>query len=272
MSRAEELRRLHHGPILVLPNVWDAGSALLVAALPGCRALATTSSGVAASLGYPDSERIPAEEMLAAVGRIARAVDLPVTADLKAGYGDPAATARAAVAAGVAGLNLEDKAGPPEEHAERIRAVRDEVGEELVVNARTDVFLEGTGGVDEAIERGNAYLAAGADCVFPIGVSERAAIAQLAEQIDGPVNVLATVGTPPIAELEALGVARVAFGSGLTRAAYGAAYGAAVRAAREVLEDGSYGWLEAATPSPELSRLLDGSATMNAASRGGAVR
>lgn len=265
---ADELRRLHRGPILVLPNVWDVGSALLVASLPGCRALATTSSGVAASLGYPDGERIPANEMLAAVGRIARAVDVPVTADLEAGYGDPAATARAAVAAGVAGLNLEDKAGPPEEHIERIRAVRAEVGQELVVNARTDVLLEGTGGVDEAVARGNAYLAAGADCIFPIGVSDRAAIAALAERIDGPINVLAGSGTPPIAELERLGVARVTFGSGLTRAAYGAA----VRAARELLEDGSYGWLEGATTWPELSRLLDGSATINAASRGGAAR
>ncbi len=268
-ARADELRRLHRTPpILVLPNVWDVGSALLVAALPGCRALATTSSGVAASLGYPDGERIPAEEMLAVVGRIAQAVDVPVTADLEAGYGDPAATARAAVAAGVAGLNLEDKAGPPEEHAERIRAVRAAVGKALVINARTDVFLEGTGGVDEAVERGNAYLAAGAECVFPIGVSERAAIAALSERIDGPVNILAGSATPPIAELASLGVARVTFGSGLTRAAYGAA----VRAARELLDEGSYSWLEGAAPWPELSRLLEGSATMNAASRGGAAR
>ena len=267
-ARAEELRRLHRGPILVLPNVWDAGSALLVAALLGCRALATTSSGVAASLGYPDGERIPAAEMLAAVARIAQAVELPVTADLEAGYGDPAATARAAVEAGIAGLNLEDKAGPPEAHVERIRAVRAEVGEALVVNARTDVFLERTGGVDDAVERANAYLAAGADCTFPIGVSDRDTIAELAKRIDGPVNVLAGVGTPPIAELEALGVARVTFGSGLTRAAYGAA----VRGAREAFEDGTYGWLEPATPWPELSRLLESSATMNAASRGGAVR
>lgn len=266
-DRSDELRALHK-PVLVLPNVWDVGSALLVAALPGCRALATTSSGVAASLGYPDGERIPAAEMLAAVGRIAQAVEVPVSADLEAGYGDPVATARAAVDAGVAGLNLEDKAGPADEHVERIRAVRAEVGDELVVNARIDVFLHGTGGVEDAVERGNAYLDAGADCVFPIGVSEGAAIARLAAGIDGPVNVLAGAGTPPIAELEAMGVARVTFGSGLTRAAYGAA----VRGATEALEDGTYGWLEAATPWPELSRLLEGFATMNAASRGGAAR
>ena len=265
---SDELRRLHGGPILVMPNVWDVGSALLVASLPGCRALATTSSGVAASLGYPDGERIPAAEMIEAVGRIARAVGMPVTADLEAGYGDPAATARAAVDAGLAGMNLEDKAGPADEHVERIRAVRAEVGEELVLNARIDVFLHGTGGIDEAVERGNAYLAAGADCVFPIGVADSAAIARLAAEIDGPLNVLASTGTPSTAELETLGVARVTFGSGLTRAAYGAT----VRAAREVLEDGTYGWLEAASPWPELSRLLEGSATMNAASRGGAAR
>lgn len=267
-ARAERLRGLHRGPILVLPNVWDVGSALVVAALPGCRALATTSSGVAASLGYPDGERIPADEMLAAVDRIARAVDLPVTADLEAGYGDPAATARVAVAAGVAGLNLEDKAGPVEEHVERIRAVRATVGDALVINARTDVFLEGTGGVDEAVARANAYLAAGADCAFPIGVSDGATIAELAGRIDGPINVLAGVGSPPIAELEAMGVARVTFGSGLARAAYAAAVGAA----SELLTEGTYRSLESATPWPELSRLLERSATINAASRGGAVR
>jgi 2-methylisocitrate lyase-like PEP mutase family enzyme len=222
---------------------------------------------VAASLGYPDGERIPVEEMLAVVGRIARAVDVPVSADLEAGYGDPAATARAAVEAGVAGLNLEDKAGPREEHVERIRAVRAEVGEELVLNARIDVFLHGTD-LDDAVARATAYLAAGADCTFPIGVTDRATIAALAERIEGPVNVLAGPGAPPIAELEGLGVARVTFGSGLTRAAYGAA----VRAARELLTDGTYGGLDDATSWPELSQMLERSATMNAASRGGAVR
>ena len=268
MTRAEELRRLHHGSILVLPNVWDVASAVLVASIPGCRALATTSSGVAASLGYPDGELIPAAEMLAAVARIARAVELPVTADLEAGYGDPVQTARSAVDSGVAGLNLEDQAGSPDEHVERIRAIRAEIGVALVLNARIDVFLLGTGGVDEAVERGNAYLAAGADCTFPIGVAEKAAIAELAARINGPVNVLAGLGTPPIADLEALGVARVTFGSGLTRAAYTAA----VRAAEEVLSDGTYGWLGGAVSHAELSRKLEASATINAASRGGAAR
>ena len=268
MSRAAELRRLHHGTILVLPNVWDVASAAFVASVPGCRALATTSSGVAASLGYPDGERIPAAEMLAAVTRIAAAADLPVTADLEAGYGDPVATARAAIAAGVAGMNLEDQACPADEHVERIKAIRAEVGDAIVLNARIDVFLHGTGDVDEAVERANAYLAAGADCTFPIGVSEKATIAQLAERIDGPVNVLATAGTPPVSELEELGVARVTFGSGLTRAAYGAA----VRAAHEALSDGTYGWLEGAVPQLEVSQSPRASATIDAASRGGAVR
>lgn len=253
MSRADALRRIHRGPILVLPNVWDVGSAVLVAVLPGCRALATTSSGVAASLGFPDGEQIPAAEMLAAVARIARAVELPVSADLESGYGDPAATARAAVDAGLAGLNLEDGAGSPEEHVERIRAVRAEVGDELVVNARVDVLLHGTGGIDEVVERANAYLAAGADCAFPIGVSDGAAIGELAARIDGPVNVLAGADTPPIAELERLGVARVTFGSGLTRAAYTAPE----RAASEALGEGTYSWLDGAVSHSELSRLLD---------------
>lgn len=253
MSRAEELRRLHRGAILVLPNVWDVGSALLVAQVPGCRALATTSSGVAASLGYPDGERIPAAEMLEAVARIARAVRLPVTADLEGGYGDAPGTARAAVEAGLAGLNLEDAAGPADDHVERIRAVRAEVGDELVVNARVDLLLHGTGDLDDTVERANAYLAAGADCAFPIGVSDAAAIGELAARIDGPLNVLAGAGTPPVAELERLGVARVTFGSGLTRAAYTAA----VHAAREALGDGTYRFLDGVVSHGELSQLLE---------------
>jgi 2-methylisocitrate lyase-like PEP mutase family enzyme len=208
--------------MLVLQNAWDVTSATMFAGLEGCRALATSSAAIAEAHGYPDGERIPREEMLDVVARIARAVDVPVTADPEAGYGDPAATAEGAIEAGAVGLNLEDGMGPVEEHMTRIRVVRavaEERGVPLVINARTDVFLHGDGDVDEAVRRGNAYLEAGADCVFPIMVEEAEAIRRLAAEIRGPINVLHRQGIPSVAELERLGVARVSVGSGLYRAA-----------------------------------------------------
>jgi 2-methylisocitrate lyase-like PEP mutase family enzyme len=208
-------------PLLVLPNAWDVASARAFAALPGCRALATSSAAVARSLGWEDGEQTPVEEMLRAVERIAAAVDMPVTADLEAGYGDPPRTAAGAIAAGAAGMNLEDSQAsrllPLERQLEVIRAVR-AAAPGLVLNARVDVFIEGSGDVAEAIERGNAYLAAGADCVYPIDAPHEA-VAALAAGIDGPVNVLISPHDPPLAELERLGVARVTFGSGLARVA-----------------------------------------------------
>lgn len=219
MSRPDEFRALHRAPpILVLPNAWDVASAKAFAALPGCRALATSSAGVARSLGWEDGEQAPVSEMLQVVGRIAAAVDVPVTADLEAGYGDPPGTAAGALAAGAAGMNLEDSHDesellPLDEQVALIRAVR-AAAPELVLNARVDCFLTGAGGVDEAVARGNAYLAAGADCVYPI-LAPQESIGALVAGIAGPVNVLAVPANPQIAELERLGVTRVTFGSGL---------------------------------------------------------
>jgi len=223
MTRAEQFRLLHRvPPLLVLPNAWDVASAKAFAALPGCRAIATSSAAVARSLGWEDGEHTPPEEMLRVVERIAAAVDVPVTADLEAGYGDPPGTAAAALAAGAAGMNLEDSHGehdlvPLAEQVELIRAVR-AAAPELVLNARVDVFVTGAGGAEEAVERGNAYLAAGADCVYPIGAPFET-IGALASGIAGPVNVLASPEDPKLAELERLGVTRVTFGSGLAPAA-----------------------------------------------------
>jgi 2-methylisocitrate lyase-like PEP mutase family enzyme len=223
MTRAEQFRLLHRAPpLLVMPNAWDVASAKAFAALSGCRAIATSSAAVARSLGWEDGERTPPAEMLRVVERIAAAVDLPVTADLEAGYGDPPGTAAAALAAGAAGMNLEDSHGeremvPLAEQVELIRTVR-VAAPELVLNARVDVFITGTGGVEEAVERGNAYLAAGADCVYPI-VAPFKTIGALASGIAGPVNVLASPESPRLAELELLGVTRVTFGSGLARVA-----------------------------------------------------
>src|SRR5437870_620999 len=223
VEKAELFRRLHLEPrLLVLPNAWDVASAKKLAEVPGCRALATSSGAVARSLGYEDGENAPAEAMIEANARIAQAVDLPVTGDLEAGYGDPAGTARAAWEGGLVGINFEDSPGdalkPVDEQVRLIRAIREAVPD-LVINARVDVFLNGDGNVDEAVERANAYLSAGADCAYPI-FCPAATIAELAGRIDGPINVLITPQTPSIAELEAFGVARATWGAGLAGLAY----------------------------------------------------
>ncbi len=238
MTRAEQFRLLHLAPpMLVLPNAWDVASAQAFAALPGCRAIATSSGGVARSLGWEDGEQMPAAEMLRVVERIVAAVDVPVTADLEAGYGDPPGTAASALAAGAAGMNLEDSHGGElvtlDEQVELIRAIR-AAAPALVLNARVDVFITRKGGVDEAVARGNAYLAAGADCVYPI-LAPFAAVGALTAGIDGPVNMLARTDDPRLEELDELGVARVTFGSGLASAALAEASriaAAALRATR----------------------------------------
>ncbi len=216
---------MHLGPpLLVLPNAWDVASAKALAGLPGCRALATTSSAVARALGWEDGERAPRAEMVETARRIAAAVDVPVSADLERGYGDPVGTARAAWEAGLVGINFEDSTQgrlvPVGEQAQAIGAIREAVPD-LVLNARVDVFLRG-GGVDEAVERANAYLAAGADCTYPI-LCPPASIPELARRIDGPVNVIADEGVPGPSDLQELGVARLTWGGGLAALAYDAA-------------------------------------------------
>jgi len=213
---AAALRALHvPGNPLVLPNAWDAATALLVEQA-GFPAVATTSSGVAEALGYEDGERTPVEEMLAAVARIARAVDVPVTADMEAGYGlDSGDLARRLAAAGAAGLNFEDTdhahhpaLQPVDEQARRIAAVK--AGADLVLNARIDVHVRG-GSTDEGLARARAYRDAGADCVYPIGVADEPTIpAYVGTGI--PVNILLRPGAPPIERLAELGVARISLG------------------------------------------------------------
>jgi 2-methylisocitrate lyase-like PEP mutase family enzyme len=251
-QKAAAFRALHAArPVLVLPNAWDVASAVVVASLD-CPAIATSSAGIAGALGYPDGERIPSGEMLDMVARIAAAVDLPVTADLEAGYGDAAATAHAAWEAGAVGLNLEDAAGPAGEHVERVRAVRAAVPA-LVINARTDLYLFGQPDFDETVRRAAAYLEAGADCIFVPGVTDAETIGRLAAAIAGPVNVLAMPSTPPVAELERLGVARVSVGSGLARAALAWTR----RAAESMLETGSFQALDGAIPFDDLGEMLE---------------
>jgi 2-methylisocitrate lyase-like PEP mutase family enzyme len=254
IARAEAFRRMHdRSRILILPNAYDAASAL-VFQHAGFKAVATTSSGVANSLGYPDGQAISRDEMIAAIAPIASALSVPLSADIEAGYaGDPrelADTTRKVIAAGAVGVNIEDSwfggSAPLYEltaACERIRAVRAaaaEAGVPIVINARTDVFLravgEPTGRFEEAVRRANAYRKAGADCLFVPGVHERDLIARLAAAIDGPINVLAVGATPPVAELERLGVARVSIGGGPARAALTAVR----KIAMELLERGTY--------------------------------
>ncbi|MER7719528.1 isocitrate lyase/phosphoenolpyruvate mutase family protein [Streptomyces flaveolus] len=226
MSKVDVFRVLHHGRApddpLVLPGPWDAASAR-VFAQAGFPALATPSAGVAASLGYEDG-RTPADEMFAAVARIARAVDVPVSADVEDGYGlAPGELVERLLAAGAVGCNLEDSTGgvlkDPREHAEWLAEVRAAAGDRLFVNARVDTFVRGIADPDRAVERAALYVAAGADCVYPIGAPVDV-LPLLRAGVQGPVNVVARPGEGPSpAELGELGATRVTFGPGLQRRA-----------------------------------------------------
>jgi 2-methylisocitrate lyase-like PEP mutase family enzyme len=232
-SRCALLRSLHvPGAPLVLPNAWDVASARAVVAA-GFPVVATTSGGVAASLGYEDHERAPGDEMLAAAGRIAGAVEVPVTVDAEAGYGiEPADLVAALKKIGAAGCNLEDtnhatgELRDPVEHAAWLRAVREAASDQgygLVINARIDVFVSAmaSGGrekrqaelVGEALRRALAYVEAGADCVFPIVLWEPDALESFISEAPGPVNVLQIPPAPSQADLAELGVARISYGS-----------------------------------------------------------
>lgn len=269
-DKAIQFRQLHRGPrALVLANVWDVASARIIDAA-GFPALATTSAGIAFSLGYPDGQKISPEEMIARIARIARAVDLPVSADIEAGYGrtpeDAARTTRALIEAGAIGMNLEDRTGDSDRSlleipvaVEKIKAVRvvaAELGVPIVVNARTDVYL--LGGADpqiqypEAVRRLLAYRDAGADCVFAPGLTDAETIGRLVKDLQCPVNILAGPGSPTIPELEALGVARVSLGSGPMRATLGLL----VRMAEELKAAGTYSALDSGVPHAEMNKML----------------
>lgn len=269
-DRAAAFRELHDLRPLVLPNAWDAGSARVIEQA-GAKAIATSSAGVSWALGRPDGEGLGREEMIRMVRAVVEAVEVPVTADVEGGYGtgspeDVAETARAVVAAGAVGVNLEDSPGldgatlmAPEAHAARIRAAREAAaaaGGDLVINARTDVYLlqvgEPAGRFDEAVRRANLYRQAGADCLFVPGTVDPATVAALVRAIDGPVNVLAWPGAPTIQELGRLGVARVSLGAGVARAALAVAR----EVTREVLEQGTYRSLEAGAALGNVNALF----------------
>ena len=269
--KAEQLRKLHRGPrMLVLPNAWDVISARIVEE-SGFPAIATTSAGIAATLGYPDGQKISREEMLSVVARIAKAVHVPVTADMEAGYGvtidDMTQTVKAVVAAGAVGMNLEDviagDGGSQVDLAlqvEKIRAIRratESLGVPLVLNARTDIYLIPIGPVetrfDRTVERLRAYREAGADCLFAPGLKNPDTIAKLVRAVNGPLNILLMPGMPTLRELENMGVARASAGSGVMRATLGLTR----RIAKEMLEAGTYtSMLEDTVPFAEVNELL----------------
>jgi 2-methylisocitrate lyase-like PEP mutase family enzyme len=248
MSKADDFRRLHRpGQPLLMPNAWDAGSAKILASL-GFEALATTSSGHAATLGRLDYS-LTLEEALAGARVIVDAVDRPVSADLENCFEDPAETVRRAVQTGLAGCSIEDFSGDPDEPiyplelaAERVAAAAEAASGNLVLTARAEGYLHGRKDLDDTIARLRAYQTAGADVLYAPGLATAEEIGRLVEAVARPVNVLARPGMPPVAELAALGVARISVGGGFAFAALGSM----VTAAQELREHGTYEYAQLA--------------------------
>ncbi len=271
-EKAVQFRVLHRGPgVLLLPNAWDVASARILEDA-GFLAIATTSAGIAFSLGYPDGQRISREEMIARIARIARAVQVPVSADIESGYGttpeDAARTTRELIDAGAIGINLEDASNRKDQPLislelalEKIKAAREAAAQKrvpIVVNARTDIYLLPGGNPEadyaETVRRLVAFRDAGADCVFAPGLKDAETIGRLAKAVECPLNILAVPGTPSVAELQRLGVARVSVGSGFMRATLGVLR----RAAEELKSAGTYGSLADGVPYADVNKLLGG--------------
>ncbi len=268
-EKAEDFRALHHAKhILILPNAWDVPSAR-VFENAGFPAVATSSAGLIVSLGYPDGELIDREEFVSAVRRIAKALSVPLSADVVGGFGETtgevAATVRRIIQAGAIGINIEDfvhatkKLQPVERQVEKLRAIKklsESMRVPLVINARTDALRYEPGDDDaklkETIRRAIAFRDAGADCVYPMGLTDADSISTFVKALNFPVNVMVRKGLPPIRELERLGVARVSFGPG---ASY-AAMGLMKRISQEILEKGTYvNLVEGAITFDELNSL-----------------
>ncbi|WP_182526481.1 isocitrate lyase/PEP mutase family protein [Nocardioides dongkuii] len=222
-AKATRLLELHRAPeLLTVVNVWDVVSATVVADVPGTTALATASHSISASYGYPDGEQIPRDLMVEAAGRIAAATDLPVTADLEGGYGDPAETVRRAIGAGLVGANIEDQMRPLAEAAANVEAMMAAAAAEgvpdFVLNARTDAYVlagdrDPAEVLADAVERCRAYLDAGAPVVFVPARLDEEQVTTLVDAL-GPqrLTLIGIPGTPPLSRLEELGVARVSYG------------------------------------------------------------
>ncbi len=264
---ASRFGALHRpGTPLLLPNAWDPLSARL-AEDAGAAAVATTSAGVAWALGAADGDHIDRDSVLALTRRVVAAVNVPVSADVESGFGatpdDVGVTIDGVLAAGAVGVNIEDvhpddpsALRDPGEQAERLAAARSAAGASFFLNARIDTYLQSVGDPSsrfaDTVARARTYLEAGASGIFVPGVVDLPTVTRLAAEIDGPLNVLAGAGAPPVGELAAAGVARISLGSSVAAAAYAVAR----RAARELFEDGTYTSLEGGLDYGELNALM----------------
>jgi 2-methylisocitrate lyase-like PEP mutase family enzyme len=269
-ARANAFRAMHdRSRLLILPNAWDAMSARFIENA-GARAIATTSAGLAFSLGYPDGEYASRDEVVNAIARIARVINIPLSADIESGFGADARqvgeTVRSIIGAGAVGINLEDSTGDPakplydlDTAVARVRAAREAgeaAGVPLVINARTDVLITTKGDreelLQEAFRRENAFRAAGADCLFPLGLNGNDEIARAVKSIDGPVNLIFRPGIPTTAEIARLGIARLSMGTSITLAALTVTR----RIAQELLNNGTYSVLGEGVSYPEANKLM----------------
>lgn len=268
-AKSRKLRELVCAPeILIMPGAYDVLSALLFEQM-GFKAIQGTSGGIAASLGYPDGEMMSRDQFIETSGAFAGAVTVPFNADGERGYGDEAGvcdTVRALVARGVAGMNLEDgaakgKGGLVElsEQLRKIKAVMEtkrQLGSEFFLNARVDAFHvvpdDPKKALDEAIRRGNAYAEAGGDCIFYLFLHSAEIIGRIAKEVKAPISILAGPQSPSVSELQDLGVARVSYGSGFTKAAITGAR----RLAQEILEKGTCSLLKDGVQTPEIVALV----------------
>jgi 2-methylisocitrate lyase-like PEP mutase family enzyme len=269
-AKATAFRAMHdRSRLLILPNAWDAMSARFIEDA-GAPAIATTSAGVAYSLGYPDGEYAPRDEVVNALARIARVIDVPLSADIESGFGaderEVGETVRAIIEAGVVGINLEDSTGDPAKPlydldiaVARVRAARaagEAAGVPLVINARTDVLITMKGDreelLQEAFRRENAFRAVGADCLFPLGLSGNDEITRAVKSIDGPVNLIFRPGIPTTAEIAKLGIARLSMGTSITLAALTVTR----RIAQELLTNGTYSVLGEGVGYLEANKLM----------------
>jgi 2-methylisocitrate lyase-like PEP mutase family enzyme len=271
-AKSQRLRELVNAPeILVMPGAYDVLSAILFEQM-GFKAIQGTSGGIAAALGYPDGEVMSRDQFVEITGKFAAAVSVPVNADGERGYGDEdeiKETVRRLIAAGVAGMNLEDGAGVKpgrarglvelSEQLRKIKAVMEikrALGSEFFLNARVDAFHVMTDDpkktLDEAIERGNAYAEAGSDCIFYLFVHSRDIIGRLAKEVKAPVSILAGPQAPSVSELQDLGVARVSYGSAFLKAAIGGTR----KLAQEILEKGTITALKDGMQTSEIAALI----------------
>jgi 2-methylisocitrate lyase-like PEP mutase family enzyme len=273
-AKSRRLRELVRAPeILVMPGAYDVLSARLFEQM-GFQAIQCTSGGIAAALGYPDGEVMSREQTVGITGKIVAAVSLPVNADAERGYGDEkeiGETVRDLIAAGTAGMNLEDGAGGKQGGARGLVELSDQLrkiaavmetkralGSEFFLNARVDALMVMTDdpkkALDEAVRRGNAYAEAGGDCIFFMQAVSRDVISRLVKEVKAPISVLAGPQTPGVSELQDLGVARVSYGSAFLKAAIGATK----RLASEIREQGTITALKDALQTPEISALVAG--------------